>query len=169
MLYSHTTSGYHPREYRWRTRYHRKFYWTDLACKLVARPGTQLKWTHPWVLYSFHYFTLFPRHRSLISMPITESQHLRKVLRHRLTLSWKKGTGGPGTAWLGGHILKLDVSSALTIFLNKWETKSYGTQKHSACVNSYVRENKNLLQHLQRASLIINAKFLSFLRNYFPY
>lgn len=122
-----------------------------------------------WVLCSFHYFTLFPKHRSLRSIPVIESQHLRKVLWHGFVLSWEKGTGGPGTAWLGGHVWMLDVSSALTIFLNKWETKSYGTQKHSACVNSYVRKNKNLLQHLQRASLIINAKFLSFLQNYFPY
>lgn len=83
-------------------------------------------------------------------------------------LSWK-GTGGPGSAWWGAPFSMLALCSALTIFHKKRETKTYETQKCSACVNSYIRENKNLLQHLQRAGLIINTKFLSFLQNYFSY
>ena len=83
-------------------------------------------------------------------------------------LNWKN-MGGPGTVWQSGQLLILALCSALTIFPNKRESKTYRTQKCSACVNSYIRENKNLLQHLQRAGLIINTKFLSFFQNYFSY
>lgn len=115
-----------------------------------------------------HYSTLLPKRSFLMLTPLTESQQLRKVLRYP-PCAELKGHQGSGAAWWGGQLLKLALCSTLTIFLKKWETKTYETQKCSACVNSYIRENKNLLQHLQRAGLIINTKFLSFLQNYFSY
>lgn len=122
----------------------------------------------PLLLPSFHYSTELPKHRLLMLMLLTESQLLSKVLWY-LCCTELKEPRGPGTVWQGGQLSIITLCSALTIFPNKRGSKTYGTQKCSACVNSYIRENKNLLQHLQRAGLIINTKFLSFLQNYFSY